>query len=356
MEILRNFYEFIGPILPGAVVLVGTIFILLAIRYLLERRLSVAAGRQFKRQIITMLISFAGLLAVILLLPVSENTRGQFLSLIGILLSAAIALSATTFVGNIMAGLMLSAVGSFRIGDFIRVGDHFGRVSERGLFHTEIQTEDRDLTTMPNLYLVTNPVKVIRSTGTVISTEVSLGYNIPRKKIEAALLTAAAAADLKDPFVYVMELGDFSVKYRVAGLLTEVKHTISIRSGLRAMVLDHLHKAGIEIVSPTFMNTRAISETGKFIPKADSEETAEDSAEKPLHPESLVFDKAEEAESIEKLRDRLEKIKEEIKNTDQQISETQDENRKNRLKESKERLEKNLETITDYIKRKEEKQ
>jgi len=37
------------------------------------------------------------------------------------------------------------------------VGDYFGRVTERGLFHVEIQTEDRDLATLPNMFLVSQP-------------------------------------------------------------------------------------------------------------------------------------------------------------------------------------------------------
>ena len=61
---------------------------------------------------------------------------------------------------------------NFRPGDFVRVGERLGRVTERGLFHTEIQTEDRDLTTLPNLYLVTNPVTVVRASGTIVSTTV----------------------------------------------------------------------------------------------------------------------------------------------------------------------------------------
>ena len=157
---------------------------------------------------------------VILTLPVSETTIGQLLGLIGILLSAVIALSAMTFVGNIMAGLMLRAIKNFRPGDFVRVGDHFGRISERGLFHIEIQTEDRDLTTLPNQYLVTNPVKVIRSSGTLVTADVSLGYDVSRVVVERVLLEAATDAELKEPFVYVIGLGDFSVAYRIAGLLT----------------------------------------------------------------------------------------------------------------------------------------
>ncbi len=80
-----------------------------------------------------------------------------------------------------MAGLMLQAVRHIRPGVFLRVGDHFGRVSEQGILHTEIQAEERNLTTLPNLYLVSNPVTVVRSSGTIISASESLAYDIPRK-------------------------------------------------------------------------------------------------------------------------------------------------------------------------------
>lgn len=93
-------------------------------------------------------------------------------------------------------------------------GEHFGRVSKRGLFHTEIQTEDRDLITLPNLYLVSHPVTTVRNSGTIISSTVSLGYDVPRGRIEASLLRAAQNAGLQDPFVRIFELGDFSVSYR----------------------------------------------------------------------------------------------------------------------------------------------
>jgi len=130
------------------------------------------------------LLTAAGLLIVILVIPMGDTMRGQVLSLIGILLSAAIALSSTTVPGNAMAGVMMRGVRNFRMGDFIRAGEHFGRVSEQGLFHTEIQTEDRELTTIPNLHLVTHPVTTIRTSGTMISTSVSLGYDVSRLRIE----------------------------------------------------------------------------------------------------------------------------------------------------------------------------
>ena len=70
------------------------------------------------------------------------------LQLYGIVLSATIALSSTTLVGNAMAGIMLRTLRNFSPGDYVHVGDYFGRISEMDLLHTEIQTEERDLTTL----------------------------------------------------------------------------------------------------------------------------------------------------------------------------------------------------------------
>lgn len=260
-------------------------------------------GFQFRNQLIMIGLSLAGLIAMLLTIPVAESQRSQLLSLVSVLLSAAVALSSTTFLGNALAGLMIRAIKSHRPGDFIRVGDHFGRVSEQGLIHTEIQTEDSDLTTLPNLFLVTHPVTVVRKTGTVITATVSLGYDIPRTRVQELLVEAATRAELEDPFVLVLELGDFSITYRVAGRLTEVKQIITARSRLRCEMLDSLHKGGVEIVSPTIMATRPIGER-PVIPAAAVAWSPEPSAAA----EDVLFDKAEEAHSREVLRAEIEEL------------------------------------------------
>ena len=134
--------------------------------------------------------------------------------------------------------MMLRSVRSFRRGDFIRVGDHFGRVSSQGLFHTEIQTEERDLTTLPNGFLAGHPFTTIHPSGTVVATSVGLGYDVPRHEVEIVLLAAAEEAGLEQAFVQIVELGDFAVVYRCAGMLIDVKRLITARSNLNAAVLD----------------------------------------------------------------------------------------------------------------------
>ena len=352
MEILKEFYELIRPAFPAIITILAVVGVIIIARRILESKISGPSSHPFRRQVLTLIITLAGIIALVIALPIADSTQSQLLGLIGILLSAAIALSATTFIGNAMAGMMLRSVGSFRPGDFIRIDQHFGRVTERGLFRVEIQTEDRDLTTLPNLYLVTNPVKVIRSSGTAVSAEVSLGYDIPHGDIEAALLESAGAAGLEEPFVHVLTLGDFSVTYRVAGILSDVKHLISVRSRLRIKMLDKLHEKGIEIVSPTFMNTRAVSEKKSIIPemlaaqvKAVVEETL---------PEEILFDKADQAESIEKLKERQAQLEKEIDQIRETMDTTENDAEKTALTEKTEKLKSRVDRIAEFIKKRKE--
>lgn len=350
MEFLTGYLTDLPRLIPSAISVVLVLVILFAVRRFLDKRLIRVSEGRFRLQLIMLGLSLAAAVVIIMVLPLSDSSRSQLLGLVGVLLSAAIALSSTTFLGNIMAGVTLRAVRAFRTGDFIRVGEHFGRVSERGLFHVEIQTEDRDLTTLPNLYLVTQPVTVVHSTGTIVSTTLSLGYDIPQSRIKEHLLEAARDADLQEPFVQILELGDFSVTYRIAGLYKEVKHILSKGSELRSKVLESLHRGGIEIVSPTFMNTRAISEGRLFIPTVEPRVS---SKPKETEPEAIVFDKAEHAELLEDLRDRLKRMSEEIKQQEELLVKQDGEESKarignqiKRLKIQRERLEQFLENET----------
>lgn len=264
----------------------------------------------FRRQLIQLAGFLAVILMLILFLPLDGGLRGQLLSLYGIVLSATIALSSTTLVGNVMAGIMLKTIKSYRPGYYITVGDHFGRITAMDLLHTEIQTEERDLTTLPNLYLVSHPVRVMRTSGTLLYVELSLGYDVPRHEIERLLLAAATETGLESPFVQIRELGDFSVTYRISGLLTEVNRLLDKRRELRARTMDALHAAGIEIVSPNFMNTRTFQTTDRFVPEVEAVAEPVDTG---ASTDALVFDKAEEAESVTRLREKLQAAQERIK-------------------------------------------
>lgn len=336
MSALEEFLKHLASLIDTAAALAVSGVVLAVANYLLlGRDKPVEAELRIYRQLIMLSLVAVAMVLVILTLPIDPAAQGNLLGLIGLLVSAIIALSSTTFVGNAMAGLMLRSVGSFRPGDFVRVGEHFGRVTLMRLLHTEVQTEDRDLTTLPNLYLVTNPVKVVHKDGTLVSGTVSLGYDVPRQDVERLLLEAAAQTGLRDPFVLVVELGDYSVVYRVRGFLENVETLISAHSRLNAAVMDCLHAGGVEIVSPTFMNQRVHAHDSTFMPRAVPlpQPAPQDGAA-----ESLMFDKADRAASKEKLKLRLEQVEARLRAFEDELEEEQDRETELRLQSVTDKL------------------
>ena len=274
--------------------------------FLFMRKPDQDKNQKFSKQLVMLALSFLGFFIILFALPLNPDTKGHLFSLSGILFTGIIAISSTTFAANIMAGFMLRLISSFKIGDFILIEGFFGRVSERGLTHLEIQGEDRGLTTLSNLFVVTHPYTVTRNSGTIISANLSLGYDLAHSKIEPLLLEAAIQAGLSDPFVQIKELGDFSITYRIAGLLSDVNQIITTRSNLRKQVLDTLHANQVEIVSPHFMNQRRLETNVKIWPPSCTLPGAFTREE--TNPEKVIFDKAEEAVNLE----TLEREKEEL--------------------------------------------
>jgi small-conductance mechanosensitive channel len=298
----------ISDFLGSFLVVLGVVIIVIGVRLIFNIVMKRTSKSSFpyQRQLITFAVVLLGLFLAIALLPIAHEVKGQILSVLGVLLSAVIALSSTTLVGNAMAGLMLRMMHEFRAGDFIEIDDMIGRVTDFGIFHTEMQMITRDVVSLPNLLLVQRPVKVTRRGGTFIHIDVSIGYTVPHTAVEAALKEAAESVALSDPFVFVQRLLDHAIQYRVYGLLEEFSERLSKTSDLHKAVLTVLHEQGIEIASPSIMDRREFSTDHPYIPKRDRQQTTKAVPVQAI--EEMAFDKAEDAESLEQLKREEQKL------------------------------------------------
>jgi small-conductance mechanosensitive channel len=348
----NSFMDFTAALLTLAIFFV----LYYAVQFILKRQKAGENDRSMLRQFILFLIISVGAIAFLLALPIEPDTKDRITTLLGYMISAIVALSSATFFGNMLAGILLRIINSFKAGDFVMIDQYEGRVSEKSLFHTEMQTVDGNFITIPNLFVATHPIKVTRSTDTIINTTVSLGYDVSRIKIEQCLISAAERAGLADPFVYITELGDFSVVYKIHGKKEKNKKLLDSMSRLNAMVLDSLHEVGIEIVSPNFMNQRQVSDQ-TFIPK--KERAPEVDLQLTQDTDSLIFEKAEKAETIEERKIRIERVEQKIKELQELIKKSSDAEKEvqkkdlERFKELRERMIKSLEAKIEEFKKKE---
>lgn len=290
---------------------------LVVLQYLLiGRRTDLSGEALLPRQLIIIGVFILAMIVIIVMLPIPESTRNQILALVGILISGVLAFSSTAFVTNVMAAIMLRVTKPFVVGDFITFDGKFGKVSERGLFDTEIQADTGELIAIPNALFVSQSVQVVHNDGMIISTSLSLGYDVHHTRIEELLVSAAKQVDLKDPYVHILELGDFSVTYRISGLLVEPKTLLTSRSRLNAKVLDCLHGAGIEIMSPNFARhiSHPVDKTTIPVNPRKGETTKKTSAEevafaKANQAEAEAQKKSELSSAIEALKQELEAAK-----------------------------------------------
>jgi small-conductance mechanosensitive channel len=353
LESQENKMGFIFKLLIPLAIFTSIVLLLYLNSWIFSRSKLLPKAKITLKRIAAFVIIFVGMFAIIFTLPMALEKQLEIVKFLAVLLSAGIALSSTTVLGNLIAGVMNNSVKRFRNGDLIKVGEIHGRVTQKRFFHTEVQLEDSNFVTLPNLFVATNPITLTKKSNTVISTTVSLGYDVSRIQIEECLLNAASATGLTNPYVYITNLGDYSVVYKVHGFLEDSSKYLSTTSMLNANVLDALHEAQIEIVSPTFMNQKRVDEQ-LFIPKVETEKPVE----KQEAPEELIFAEAIKSEEIEKKKDFLIQIdkkkelyKEKLKDLEEETEIEKTKANIQRLDELRKKVESNME---EQIKKNEE--
>ena len=213
-------------------------------------------------------------------LPGSDSGVFQGISVfVGLIVS----LGSSTVIGNIIAGLVITYMRPFKLGDRIKLNDTTGNVIEKTPLVTRIRTPKNELVTIPNSFIMSshtvNYSASARTYGLIIHAEVSIGYDVPWRKVHSLLLKAAqatqgVAAD-PEPFVLETELQDWYPVYQINAYITEADQLAQIYSNLYQSIQDVFAEADVEIMSPHYMAVRDGTET--TIPKSGlkPEETKE---------------------------------------------------------------------------------
>ena len=98
-------------------------------------------------------------------------------------------------IANIVAGYMLIYRRAFKLGDIIKVGEHFGEVVTTRLRVTHLRSPKNEEIVIPNSQMLNSEVvnfsSIGRRRGLILHTEVAIGYSTPWRQVEAMLIDAA---------------------------------------------------------------------------------------------------------------------------------------------------------------------
>jgi len=203
------------------------------------------------------------LFAIAMAFPYLPGSQTEAFRGMSVLVGLMVSLGASSLVGQAGSGLILMYTRSIRIGEYVRIGDHEGTISEIGLFTTRIRTGLGEEITLPNSVIIGTATKnysrTVQGSGYVLDTAVTIGYDTPWRQVEALLCEAARRTEgvltEPKPRVFQTALSDFYPEYRLVcqAIPTQPRPRAEVLSALHANIQDVFNEYGVQIMSPHYL-------------------------------------------------------------------------------------------------------
>lgn len=212
---------------------------------------------------------------IAMIYPYLPGSKSGVFQGISVFVGLIVSLGSSTVIGNIIAGLVITYMRPFKMGDRIKLNDTTGDIIEKTPLVTRIRTPKNEVVTVPNSFIMSshtvNYSTSAREYGLIIHSEVSIGYDVPWRLVNQILIDAAlntpGVVDDPRPFVLETSLSDWYPVYQINAYIKEAHKMAQIYSDLHQTIQDKFNEAGIEIMSPHYMAVRDGNET--TIPKDD---------------------------------------------------------------------------------------
>jgi len=203
-------------------------------------------------------------LVVIIIFPYLPGSKSPAFQGISIFVGLLLSLGSSSAVANAIAGIILTYMRSFAVGDWVKIGDTTGEVIEKNMLVTRVVTPKRETITIPNATVmsgsVMNYTREAKNAGVIFYTTVTIGYDAPWKTVHQLLIDAARATEHilhnPEPFVLQTALNDFYVSYELNAYTDAPTKMQVIYSNLHQNIQESFNKGGVEICSPHFSALR----------------------------------------------------------------------------------------------------
>jgi len=202
------------------------------------------------------------LFAIVMAYPYLPGAQSEAFKGMSVLVGLMLTVGGANLIGQAASGLILMYSRTLRVGEFVRLADHEGTVTELGTFTTRIRTGLGEELTMPNALVLgtvtKNYSRAVQGRGYVVDTTVTIGYDTPWRDVESMLTEAASRTPgvLRDPQprVFQMALSDFYVEYRLVcqAAPSEPRPRAEVLANLHGHIQDVFNEHEVQIMSPHY--------------------------------------------------------------------------------------------------------
>ncbi|HZV81881.1 MAG TPA: mechanosensitive ion channel domain-containing protein [Geobacteraceae bacterium] len=204
------------------------------------------------------------LFALVMAYPYLPGSHTEAFKGLSVLVGLMVSLGASSVVGQATSGLILMYTRALRPGEYVKIADSEGTVTEVGLFSTRVRTGLGEELSLPNAFILGNITRnhsrAVEGTGFIVSATVTIGYDTPWRQVHAMLIEAAhrTGGVLSDPPPHVFQtaLSDFYPQYRLVcqAIPEGARSRAEVMGALHANIQDLFNEYGVQIMSPHYFS------------------------------------------------------------------------------------------------------
>jgi Small-conductance mechanosensitive channel len=154
---------------------------------------------------------------LVIIFPYLPGSDSNIFKGVSVFVGVLFSLGSSSAISNMVAGLIITYMRPFKLGDRVKIGEMVGDVIEKSLLVTRLRTIKNEEITIPNSSILsgntTNYTSFAQEGGLIVHTTITIGYDVPWREMHAALLDAADRCTLLNkepkPFVFQTSLDDF---------------------------------------------------------------------------------------------------------------------------------------------------
>ena len=175
--------------------------------------------------------------------------------------------------GNAIAGLALQADQPYKVGDWIRVGDHEGRVTQISWRSTVLRTRESTLVALPNSSIADGAIVNYSEPAppTRVFVDVGVTYTAPPNQVKALMVDAIAQVPLAmttpGPDVLLVDFAASAITYRVRFYVQDMERASLAQDQMRTALWYTFQRHGIEIPYPIQVEYSGGAMPGVAIPE-----------------------------------------------------------------------------------------
>jgi small-conductance mechanosensitive channel len=194
--------------------------------------------------------------------PYLPNSESDIFKGISVLVGVLFSLGSSSVISNLIAGIVMTYMRPFQVGDRIKINDVIGFVVERGPMNTRVRTHKNEFVSFPNQMILNTSVTNFNSStvagldGYIAHAIVTMGYDVPWQTVHEILINAASKTEFTEktppPFVNQTKLDDFYCWYEINVYTKDVSRLPVVYSELYKNIQNGFSAANISMFAPHY--------------------------------------------------------------------------------------------------------